>query len=53
MAIAVTQVRLPEGLLKEVDSLVDKGARKFIQKPYQMQLLLDTVREVLDLKEDR
>ncbi|NQT34954.1 response regulator [bacterium] len=34
------------------DGLADKGARKFIQKPYQMQLLLDTVREVLDLKED-
>ena len=34
------------------DDLLDKGVRKFIQKPYQMQLLLDTVREVLDLKED-
>lgn len=34
------------------DGLLDKGVRKFIQKPYQMQLLLETVREVLDLKED-
>ena len=25
MAMAVTQVRLPEGLIKEVDKLVDKG----------------------------
>ncbi len=34
------------------DDLLDKGVREFIQKPYQMQLLLDTVREVLDWKED-